>query len=520
MSENSLHVRSYWRTGLCVLLLSALAGRVGAFSLEDVEHKAQALANARYQALESNLPAELNELSFADYQRICYRTDQALWARSDTPFKVIFNHQGMHFNIPVQINEVTPTGVHAIRYAPEQFDFADITLNSDALKGLGYAGFRIHYPINEADKTDDEIASFLGASYFRGVGKDQVYGTSARGLAIDTALSSGEEFPWFREFWIERPKKEDKHLVLYALLDSPSATGAYRFILRAKPNQRMDVKAVIFLRENVGKLGLAPLTSMYLYGSNQPSEQHNYRLELHDATGLQIHNGTGEWIWRPLNNPKQLSLSSFEIENPKGFGLLQRGREFYRYEDLDDRYEKRPSVWVEPLGDWGKGTIELLELPTPDETNDNIVALWNPETMPEPKKPLRFSYRLHWTMDEDRLQGDHSAWVKQTLFSPGETRQENLIRQTDDSLSLLVDFAGPSLQALDSDAPVSSQVYTDDNAELLENNLRYNPATQGWRLTLRFKVKDAKKPIEMRAALVKEGETLTETWSYQWPIGR
>ncbi|CDI93657.1 glucan biosynthesis protein D [Pseudomonas aeruginosa PA38182] len=206
----------------------------------------------------------------------------------------------------------------------------------------------------------------------------------------------------------------------------------------------MDVQARVFLRDKVSKLGLAPLTSMYLFGSNQPSEQHNFRPELHDSSGLQIHAGNGEWLWRPLNNPKHLSVSTFSVENPKGFGLLQRGREFSRYEDLDDRYDLRPSAWIEPKGDWGKGTVELVEIPTPDETNDNIVAFWNPETQPEVGKPLDFAYRLHWTMDEDELHDPKSSWVKQTMRSVGDVKQKNLIRQQDGSTALVVDFEGPA----------------------------------------------------------------------------
>jgi glucans biosynthesis protein len=357
------------------------------------------------------------------------------------------------------------------------------------------------YPINKADK-QDEIMTMLGASYFRVVGKGHVYGLSARGMAIDTALPSGEEFPRFREFWIQQPKPGDKHLVIFALLDSPRATGAYRLTLRPGSDTIVDVKAQMFLRDKVGKLGIAPLTSMYLFGANQPSKVLNYRRELHDSSGLAIHAGNGEWIWRPLNNPKHLAVSNFSVENPRGFGLLQRGRDFSHYEDLDDRYDKRPSAWIEPKGDWGKGTVDLVEIPTADETNDNIVAFWNPEKLPEPGQPLDVAYRMHWTMDEAAIHAPDSAWVKQTLRSTGDVKQSNLIRQPDGSVAYLVDFEGPSLAALPADTEVRSQVSVGDNAELVENSVRYNPETKGWRLTLRMKIKDPGKATEMRAALV------------------
>nr|WP_305729195.1 MULTISPECIES: glucan biosynthesis protein G [Pseudomonas] len=479
------------------------AGQLWAFSLDDVSAKAKELAGQKYEAPRSNLPNEFREMKFADYQKIRFRNEKAEWADQNTPFKLSFYHQGMHFDTPVKINEVTADSVQEIKYDPTRFDFGDVKFDPKATEQLGYAGFRVLYPINKADK-QDEIMTMLGASYFRVVGKGQAYGLSARGMAIDTALPSGEEFPRFTEFWIERPKPGEKQLVIFALLDSPRATGAYRLILRPGTDTIVDVKSQMFLRDKVSKLGVAPLTSMYLFGANQPSKVLNYRRELHDSSGLSIHAGNGEWIWRPLNNPKHLSVSNFTVENPKGFGLLQRGRDFSHYEDLDDNYDKRPSAWIEPEGDWGKGTVNLVEIPTADETNDNIVAFWSPAELPEVGKPLDVSYRLHWTMDEKSLHPSDSAWVKQTLRSTGDVKQSNLIRQPDGSVAYLVDFEGPSLKALPSDAPVRSQVSVGDNAELVENSVRYNEHTKGWRLTLRMKIKDAGKPTEMRAALVQD----------------
>ena len=481
------------------------AGQLWAFSLDDVAAEAKTLAEQKYQAPRSNLPNEFRDMKFADYQKIQFNRDKAQWAGDKTPFKLSFYHQGMHFDTPVKINEVTATTVEEIKYDPSRFDFGDVQFDPKATENLGWAGFRVLYPINKADK-QDEIMTMLGASYFRVVGKGQIYGLSARGMAIDTALPSGEEFPRFTEFWIEKPKPNDKHLVIFALLDSPRATGAYRFTLRPGVDTVVDVKAQMFLRDKVGKLGIAPLTSMFLFGANQPSKVLNYRRELHDSSGLAIHAGNGEWIWRPLNNPKHLSVSNFSVENPRGFGLLQRGRDFSHYEDLDDNYDKRPSAWIEPQGDWGKGSVDLVEIPTADETNDNIVAFWSPDTLPEPLKPFDFAYRMHWTLDEAALHPTDSAWVKQTLRSTGDVKQSNLIRQPDGSVAYLVDFEGPSLKALPENAAVRSQVSIGDNAELVENNVRYNPETKGWRLTLRMKIKDPSKATEMRAALVQDVE--------------
>ena len=479
------------------------AGQLWAFNLDDVAAKAKDLAGQKFEAPKSNLPPVFRDMKYADYQKIRFLQEKAEWAKDKTPFKLSFYHQGMHFDTPVTINEITANKVKEIKYDPSRFEFGDVPHDAEATKNLGYAGFRVLYPINKADK-QDEIMTLLGASYFRVVGKGHRYGLSARGLAIDTALPSGEEFPRFREFWIEKPKPNDKHLVIYALLDSPRSTGAYKLTLRPGEDTLVDVKSRVYLRDNVSRLGIAPLTSMYLFGPNQPSKVMNYRPALHDSEGLAIHAGNGEWLWRPLNNPKHLAVSNFSVENPRGFGLLQRQRDFSDYEDLDDEYEKRPSAWIEPKGVWGKGTVDLVEIPTADETNDNIVAFWSPEKLPEVGKPFEYDYRLRWTIKEDQLHSQELGWVKQTLRSTGDVKQSNLIRQTDGTVAFLVDFIGPNLATLPADTAVRSQVSVGDNAEVVENNLRYNPETKGWRLTLRLKVQDPKKSTEMRAALLRD----------------
>ncbi|MFP1779007.1 glucan biosynthesis protein G [Lonsdalea quercina] len=498
------------------VMLSLTSLPVWAFSIDDVAQQAEKLAAKGFETPKSNLPDQFRDMKFADYQQIRFNQDKSYWNATPTPFKLQFYHQGMYFDIPVKINEVTATTVKEIKYSPDYFNFGSVNHDPDAVKNLGFAGFKILYPINQADK-NDEIVSMLGASYFRIIGKGQTYGLSARGLAIDTALPSGEEFPRFREFWIERPKPNDKHLVIFALLDSPRSTGAYRFTVYPGRDSVVDVQAKVYLRDNVGKLGIAPLTSMFLFGPNQPSPTLNYRPNLHDSNGLSIHAGNGEWIWRPLNNPKHLSVSTYTVENPKGFGLLQRGRDFTDYEDLDDRYDQRPSGWVEPKGDWGKGKVELVEIPTADETNDNIVSFWTPDTLPEKGKPLDVKYRLHFTTDEDALHSPDIAYVKQTMRSTGDVKQSNLIRQPDGTIAFLVDFVGSQMKDMDPNTPVAPQVSIGDNGEIVENSVRYNPVTKGWRLTIRLRVKDSKKPTEMRAALVNGETTLTETWSYQLP---
>ena len=480
-----------------------------AFGFDDVALRARQLAAASYRKPDVNLPKELQELTYDQYRDIRFKPDRAWWRTAKLPFELMFFHQGLYYNYPVRLHEISQEGVRDIRFDPELFDYGANHLDPKTLRGLGYAGFRIHYSIN-SPKYKDEVMVFLGASYFRALGRAQRYGLSARGLAIDTALMSGEEFPSFIEFWIERPDAQARELRLYALLDSPRATGAYRFILKPGLDTALEVRVQLFLRQNVAKLGVAPLTSMYYFGENQRIGIDDFRPEVHDSDGLSIQNGTGEWIWRPLVNPKRLLVTSFAVTNPLGFGLQQRDRSFANYEDLEARYETRPSVWIEPKGRWGAGRIELVQIPSPDETNDNVVAFFTPDAPPSPQQPYDLEYRMLWQKDND---------TRPTLAYVSQTRRgHGYLRKPDESISLIVDFEGPGLRKLPTDTPVQGVVSADSNLDVLEANAYRNDVTGGWRLALRIKRQDEKKPGELRAFLRNGATTLSETWSYILPI--
>ena len=140
----------------------------------------------------------------------------------------------------------------------------------------------------------------------------------------------------------------------------------------------MDIEKHLFLRADIERLGIAPLTSMFWYAEYGRERIADWRPEVHDSDGLAIWNGAGERIWRPLNNPTRVFHTSYLDHNPKGYGLLQRDRVFDHYLD-GVGYDRRPSTWVEPIGDWGKGVVQLVEIPTDDEIHDNIGAYWLPE---------------------------------------------------------------------------------------------------------------------------------------------
>lgn len=479
-----------------------------AFDFNDVAAKAKQLASHSYKEPEKNISKGLESLNYDQYRDIRYKRDSAYWRAAKLPFELTFFHQGRQFESAVRINEIANNRARPIPFDARAFDYGANKLNPQDLKNSGFAGFRVHYAINKASYKD-EVIVFLGASYLRAVGKEQIYGLSARGLAVDTALNSGEEFPRFVEFWVERPTPNSKQLTIYALLDSRRVSGAYRFVIKPGDQTLTEVKSQLYLRENVTKLGIAPLTSMFFSGENQRSATEDYRPEVHDSDGLSIQSGTGEWIWRPLVNPKRLLVTSYALSNPSGFGVMQRDEKQSSYEDLEARYEARPSAWVEPVGKWGSGRVELVQIPTPDELNDNIVAFWVPDQMPKPGTPMKFDYRLFWNKGSQKL--PPLSWVTQTR------RGHGYLRKPDDSIALFVDFEGPIFKKLPRDAKIGLRVSADANGEILESHAYPNAATGGWRAAIRVRRVDDKKPVEMRGFLQTVNTTLSETWSYILP---
>lgn len=496
------------RLALSVCLAAPLSA--AAFALADVDARARQLVDAPYQRPAPNVPKELQALDYEQYWNIRYRADRAYWRGSKSPFEVTFLHQGMQYELPVKVNEITAEGVREIRFDPEAFDYGPNKLDPEAMRALGFAGVRVRHAATGTDAKEDALL-FQGASYFRGVGRGQFFGTHARGLAIDTGLSSGEEFPRFVEFWIERPAAQAKELVLYALLDSPRATGAFRFVLRPGVETVVEVTTRIYLRQQVGKLGLAPVHSMFLFASNQPSASDDYRPQVHNADGLSIATSTGDWIWRPLVNPRRLLVTSFALDNPVGFGLMQRARAFSDYEDLEARFDLRPSVWIEPRGQWGAGRVELVQVPLPDETNNNVFVYWVPDRQPAPREPLEFEYRILWQKDND-LRPPH-AWVSQTRRGSG------YLRTPDEAIGMVIDFEGPALRKLPADAKVEGAVWIESNGEFVRHTTYRNAVTSGWRTVLRFRRLDESKPVELRVVLRHGEAVVSETWSYVLPPG-
>lgn len=474
--------------------------------------RAGELAARPFKADDSVAPEELRRLTIRQYRAIRPRPERSLWHGASTSFEISPVHLGMSFDRQVILNEVSSDGVRRLTFDRSAFDYGNLNIGALKDAALGFAGFRVSYRF-DGKARGEEVAAFVGASYFRAVAEGLRMGLAGRGLAIDTGESSGEEFPRFVEFWIERPSPDDRHLVILALLDSRRATGAYRFLVRPGAITRIEVKARVFLRERVAKLGVAALTSMYLYGENQPPSSAAARPEVHDSDGISILTKNGGWLWRPLVNPRRLLVTSFALDHPAGFGLAQRDRSFRSYEDLDARFDLKPSAWVAFKGNWGKGRIELVQIPSPDETNDNVVAYWVPHSPPPVRRPIDLEYELLW--GQAGQLPVPSVRVVQTRRLPNAPTDRK-DRASERIVSFAVDFETEELERTRDIIPTWT-VSSSDNGEIVERALRRHEATGGWRASVRLRQFDDRRPVELRGQLNVGNTPWSEVWSYIVP---
>ncbi len=462
-----------------------------------------------------SLPSWMNDLNYDQYRDIRFNPNQALWAAEKLPFRAMFFHPGYLYREPVTLNEFTSSHQQQIRLAEAFFNYGPLVAkHGDLPMEGGFAGFRLHAPLNNPD-VFDELVAFQGASYWRALGKNQRYGISSRGIAVDTgADGAAEEFPSFREFWLKKPVETDTQAVFYALLDGPSYSGAYQFKVTPGNESIVDVKAVLFARRAVQRLGIAPMSSMFWFGENSRRRFDDFRPEVHDSDGLAIRTGNGERLWRPISNDTgKLEFSSFEMEKCGGFGLLQRDRRFSAYEDGEASYHLRPSLWIEPTSDWGPGKVMLMEIPTTNELSDNTTAMWEPARTPQPGERVEFSYRQHWTMDEDPSQADGHVVATRTGVHDWQKEQR----------TITVEFVGNAL-GQPSDQPLTPLVQaTGAGAEKVKIQgvtiqampearwrvaFQLAPATEGGKLA------DIG-PVELRCCIKRGENFLTETWVHR-----
>lgn len=506
---------------------------------ESVIERARSLAAAPYRPRASRIVPAVADLSYGQYRGISFRRDSAVW-RDEAPFELQFFHPGRGNDLPVRIHLVDNGRSTERPFRPGDFQYGDEVAGLDLSlpPEAGYAGFRVLHPLNDPGRMD-EVVSFLGASYFRLLGPGQVYGLSSRGIAVDVAQPKGEEFPDFVEFWVERPAPGATALEFHGLLDGPSLAGAYHF--RLVPGDResgrgtlLSVDARLFARRAIGKLGVAPLTSMYLHGTFRPGGEDDVRPRVHDSEGLLMRTSRDEWIWRPLTNGTDLRATSLRDVDPVGFGLAQRDRDFGHYLDLETRYDRRPSQWVAVDGEWGGGGVELIEIPTESEFNDNIVAYWAPDGGMAAGAEHRYRYHLV-TFDTEledralpsfadgpgdaveggrtgRIEGESRARVTRTRIGwdalPGQADPPPRSRRR-----VVVDFVGGPLDRIPASEAVEVVVTT--SSGILEDVRVLSLPGGGRRATFALAAEEGS-PADLRLFLTAGDSTLSETWSYLW----
>jgi len=500
------------------------------FTFDKIVKIAEEAAARPFQAPDPQLSGFLRELGEEEWNRVKFLQDKRLWSGPDQPFEADFFHPGFIYDQPVAI-DVVEEGLS--RRLPFRADFFQpaASFGKEPPAPLNYAGFRLFYPFNSPDRAD-ELLSFLGATHFRALARGAGYGLTARALIINPASPDGEEFPYFRRFWLLKPEDEAVSLTVYALMESPSLTGAYSFLIRPGTSAVMDVEARLFLRAGASrprKIGLAPAGSMYLFSEKENGSRSDYRPELHNSDTLLFSSGPGAWFNRPLNNPERLELDVFPLNSPKGFGLMQNDAVFDHYQDLRSRFDLRPSLWIEPAGDWGPGHIELIEIPSAQEIHDNILAFWVSDQPDPPESPegsgggelLSFAYRLYWM---------NPGALPHQLGRVAATRQN---RVKGDSIRFLLDFEGEELNSFSADTGLASVVEAEGKVVVSEKKLLKNPVTGGWRLEFKVSLpqdsgvvqslmtaRGERRGLRLKAFLKKGenlSEALTETWLYDLP---
>jgi glucans biosynthesis protein len=476
-------------------------------TLDTVAQEAQALIQ-KPQRTPKALPRGLQSLSYDQYREIRFRPSEALWWNTDSRFRVEFFHLGHLFNNQMNIFEISETHMQEIPFIEDAFDYG----NSGYEPGFfnspkGYSGIRVKYPLNTEEVFDDLIV-FQGASYFRALGARQTYGLSLRGIAMNT-IGEKEDFPRFTKLWLKKPKPSADQFTIFALLEGEKVTGAYQFDISPKGVAKIEVHARLFFREDgAAEVGIAPLTSMFVFGenSNNPTIR-DWRPEVHDSDGLLLY-ADSKWDWFPLENLPGRTITRVPKVKLRGFGLLQRDRDFRNYKDLEAHYERRPSAWIEPNGKWAPGEIVLYTFGTDTEATDNVIAYWKPDIEVGATGPIDFSYTI-------------SLPTKDPEHDLAKVMETRVGQRTMDSeaTTLIIEFSRPKSIAIDEIEGLSIG-FDHGEAELIEKPvIQYNAPEDQIRVFAHFKTPrgdTSSSPYRMSAQLLRQGHQMSERWNYTW----
>jgi periplasmic glucans biosynthesis protein len=460
-----------------------------------VVEAARLLSRRPYTPPTVTLPEPFANLNAEAYGAIRHRPERRIWAEENRSFVLEPLHRGSIYSAPVAISVVEDGIVRRLVYDPNRYSFGRLPPVGQP-GDIGFSGFRLA----TTGDLGREIAVFQGGTFFRSSAKGQLPGALSRALAIRTADARGEEFPLFRAFWIERPGN-DGVITIHAIADSESATAAFRFTLRANDVTILDTEGTVFARAAVETIGLAPMQASFYFGGNRRRSIDDLRPAVFEVNGLQMLNGRGEWIWRPLSNPEQLQISSFMDENPRGFGLVQRERDFNAFQDDEQRFELKPSLWIEPIGDWSSGTVQLIEIPSESEVNDNIIAFWRPRAPLAAGSETSLAYRQFWCWAPP----DRPRLAQATAFRIGRGSQPRRRR-------CLVEFMG---EAFATDPPDLKLSITASAGQITAHRLSVNPQRQSARVL--FELDPGTETASELRLLVEQGDRpFSETWLYRW----
>ena len=478
------------------------------FSFDALIARARAQAAAPYKEPYRPAPDIVSKIDYDAHGKIRWKPELALFADQSAGYPVTFFHLGQLFAKSIKMHELRAGQAREIVYSPHYFTMPADSVAQKMPKDSGFAGFRLHESRSRSDWKTQDWCAYLGASYLRAIGALGQYGLSARGIAVNTTSTTPEEFPDFVEFFLEPAASDRDPINIYALLDGPSLSGAYKFACQRTSGVLMEIDCALFLRKDIAQLGIAPLTSMFWFAEYDRGFRIDWRPEVHDSDGLAIWNGTGERIWRPLNAPTRVVTSSFQDKRPRGFGLLQRDRVYEHYLD-GVNYDKRPSLWVEPLGDWGEGAVQLVEIPTDDEIHDNIVAFWVSKQPAKSGSSLRYKYKLHWLADEP-YPATSVAHVFATRIGrggePGKPRPKGVTK-------FVLEFEGKPIDTLPTSDKLSADI-TASRGKISYVFVEPVGTTKRWRAQFDLST-EGNEPVELRVFLKKGNVTLSETWLYQ-----
>jgi glucans biosynthesis protein len=473
-------------------------GEPAPFDPGTVTEAARTLSKRPFKPLADDIPSVFRDLN---YEQIRQRPGTEIWAAENTGFAIEPLHRGSIFSSPMEIGLVAEAKARRIIYDPALFDFGKLAVPAKT-GDIGFSGFRV---LAQGSGGFSELAIFQGASFFRAVAPGQSLGTMARAMSIKTADPRGEEFPAFRSVWIERPTLAAGALVIHALIDSESVTGAYRFTVRPGDATIIDTECALFARAAVDNLGLATMSATHLSGPIDERCDGDLRPSVSEVTGLQMLTGKGEWLWRPVANRDTLQISTFVDENPRGFGFLQRDRNFDHYQDDDQHVETRPSLWIEPIGDWSAGGVQLVEIPSDSEANDNIIGYWKPKQPLAAGSETFFAYRQFWCWNPPEQ--PPLAIATQSHSGRGSSSKRR---------RFVVEFAGDILRI-------------PENAEAMKPNLNAAPGsiveprtfTSGDKKSRRivFEIDPGNESYsEIRLVLEAGGKPISETWLFRWTL--